>query len=469
MQNVKRYFLILFIILIGIAPTACKEKKVDYANAIYIEKMEATSTEFGGQKYKVQNIFTKGSWRSLSMKNASEGVQIYFLNETSLGNSAVLLGTNKIASIVVECNQESYSFYLNGSRTSSRKCGEKIETKSYGTMNTLFFQATLKEENNFFEIESVQFFSENGQQYSVIYPEPLEGKVEATSILTPAEAYQPSYVFDGRTGFGWVEGKKDAGEGETLSILLQKELTIDGFEIYTGYQRSLSHFEKNSAPTKFAVSMDGGQPVITEVSSSMGSQRVRLPSPMKGKNLAFTIKGVRKGSMWQDTVISELTLLNGPQRYTIIDKKFEEMTRDTINKIKGTVLAQVVGNQLTWYPVELSTETFLLRPNGSFVMFIESSDGEGTKKERILDGNWLIKSSGAENAVIEIFGRDKQIEEFTSYDGDPYSDDWGKTEKTSQEVIFSEKNLSLDLIYAEDTKAPRVEIKSGRINLVSPL
>jgi len=464
---------------LGIAVSACKGKKTGPENSVYIEKMEATSTEFGGLKYHVANIFGNGSWRSLPMKNASEGVQLYFLNETSLQGSTVQLGTNKIASMVVKCNKASYNIYLNGARNGSANCGDKLATQRFGTISTLFIQARLEGEDSYFEIESVQFFSEGGDEYSVVYPEPLNGKVEASSVLTPKEAYQPYYVFDGRTGFGWVEGKSDAGEGESLSISFESETTIDGLEVYTGYQRSRSHFDKNAAVTKLGVSIDGKEEFTVELKPQMGAQRVKFPSAVTGKILSLTIRGVRKGTMWQDTVISEITLLNGTGRYTLLDPAFEESTRQTLEKIKGTFLARVVGNQLNYMSIPdavYSTESVLFRPNGSFVVrFAEYDDIEGSESERILDGNWMIKSSGADQAVLEIFGRDKQIAAFTQYEGDPYSPGWGERKTSTEEVIFSEKNLTLTKGTAiiespeDQTEAPGVEIKSGRVNRIFPL
>ena len=42
-------------------------------------------------------------------------------------------------------------------------------------------------------------------------PRSVPGRVTASSTLAPADAYHPSYLFDGRLDFGWVEGAKGLG------------------------------------------------------------------------------------------------------------------------------------------------------------------------------------------------------------------------------------------------------------------
>ena len=42
-------------------------------------------------------------------------------------------------------------------------------------------------------------------------PRTLAATAKASSVLAPADAYHPGYLFDGRLDFGWVEGVKGPG------------------------------------------------------------------------------------------------------------------------------------------------------------------------------------------------------------------------------------------------------------------
>ncbi len=86
-------------------------------------------------------------------------------------------------------------------------------------------------------------------------PRMVKGRIQASSVLAPADAYHPGYLFDGRPDFGWVEGAKGTGAGESLTLTLDAPLELVGLELWNGYQRSEDHFQKNARAKKLAVSV----------------------------------------------------------------------------------------------------------------------------------------------------------------------------------------------------------------------
>jgi hypothetical protein len=127
-------------------------------------------------------------------------------------------------------------------------------------------------------------------------PRTVHGKVTVSSVLTPADAYHPGYLFDGRTDFGWVEGSKGTGEGEWLTLTLDAPATVSALEIWNGYQRSSDHFQKNCRPSKVTLSVDGAEGLPLELKDVEGPQKLVLPKPVKGTAFKLTIDAVVKGS-----------------------------------------------------------------------------------------------------------------------------------------------------------------------------
>lgn len=430
----------------------CKEKtqqNIDTTNGVFIEKMEATSVSLDGIKYGPQNVFGGGEWRSYPVSNGGEGMMIYFLDESNLNTQAVRLGSS-IHSLKVNCsNVKRLKLYVNGSVHSYTDCGTTKQMEA--NIRSLFIQGVQDRAAGAkpMIISSIEFYDQNGEKRPVVFPRPIVGAIKASSTLAPQEAYRPYFIFDGRTGFGWVEGKSDAGIGEGISISLNESIKITGMEIYTGYQRSPSHFEKNAAPTSLTISGDDNKPLSVTLANQMDSQRVQFSSPITGKNISIKIAGVRKGSKWQDTVISEITFLDGNNRYTIFDPASIQNAKSTLEQIKGSSLEQVVGNNLqiiTDCEMDYFKKQLLLRPNGSFVYWdiVELDDGEKITN-KLRDGNWLVKNVGADKSVIEIFGRYKEIEKGSSIDYDePYgSENRYQSINTEKDYIFSDKNMEV--------------------------
>ena len=476
-QKIKNYLLILSIIgmVTAVAGGACK-KQVDLTNAVVVEKMYATSTD--GFTNHVTNIFGSGSWKSYPMKQGVEGIMIYLADTATLGKpGAVQLGAY-IKSIEIGCSNSHYNeIIINGSEKEYWQCNSALLIDKH--VSSLFLKEQPGNEGSF-DIDEVKFLDEKGATRPVIFPEVLKGKVTASSTLEPTSAYAAYLIFDGKPEFAWAEGKKgnDPGTGENITITLDKEIELTGFEIYPGYQRSVSHFLKNAAPVSLLIS-NGSSSESAKYVNAMGSQRILLNKPLKGKKFTLSIEKVRKGSKWQDTLISEMVLLSGQNRYSVYDSSVEKQKSDLMAKIKGTNLERVVGYGINDFCTSKNKNTkaddeqydskdiiFLLRPNGSFVIWdnrhwSENTSGSVGKSSVVMDGNWIIKSAGKDSSTIEIFGRlieIKETAEFNSSDsmyGFDEKELAGFVTEKENEHIFSEKNL----VITSYSKSPQAGIQ----------
>jgi hypothetical protein len=108
-------------------------------------------------------------------------------------------------------------------------------------------------------------------------PRRLDAVARASSVLTPADAYHPGYLFDGRLDFGWVEGVKGPGLGESMTLTFETPVSLAAAELWNGYQRSNEHFKKNARAKKVTLTVDGAPPFDFEVKDAQGPQKLSLP------------------------------------------------------------------------------------------------------------------------------------------------------------------------------------------------
>ncbi len=241
-------------------------------------------------------------------------------------------------------------------------------------------------------------------------PRTVHGKVSVSSVLTPADAYHPGYMFDGRLDFGWVEGSKGTGEGEWLTITLDAPATVSALEIWNGYQRSPDHFQKNCRPKKVTLSIDGGEGIALELADRDGPQKLPLPKAVKGSAFKLTIDEVVKGSKYTDMVISEVRFHDEQGPLEIDTDDVKERAAALKTEVSGKPLEALVGARMTSVCPE-GQLTVKLRSNHTFAFYEDTTRGSVSINE-VVDGAWIVKSDKA----IELFGRRQKI----SVDDRPY-------------------------------------------------
>jgi len=109
-------------------------------------------------------------------------------------------------------------------------------------------------------VGTVQLFND-GKPLELLPPRSMEGSIQASSVLEPAAAYAPGFLFDGRLDFGWAEGAKRPGVGEWLTVTLSEPIELTAIELWNGHQRSQEHFRQNARASRLSLSVDGSTPV----------------------------------------------------------------------------------------------------------------------------------------------------------------------------------------------------------------
>ena len=410
---------------------------------MYVERISATSTKEGYLVYDVQNIFQSGEWRSNSSHYPMDGIQINLLDPSSLSDDGPIRKGAIIESFQTDCPASSATqkikIYINGAFFGQKDCNQRIHVKGY--VSSIFIMGEAEKRlpvKNSFNVSGVDFFIKNSAgevgKADVVYPEKVTGRVAATSVLEPASAFRPYFIFDGRIDFGWSEGAKNSGEGESLQINLERDLEIRGMEIYTGFQMSESHFEKNAVPVSLEVKSGDAVQNIT-LKPIMGSQRIFFNTPFTGKSFTIKILSAKKGSVWQDALISEITLVgNENRRFTVADPEFEKNTLALHNSIKDSILSDFADQALFSGNSE-DNYRILIRSNASFVIW-HSSPNESI----VMDGNWYPDVLEKNRAVIHIIGRLHKVEsrpEGDNAEGNPYADS-SRIVKVEGDYVFAD-------------------------------
>ncbi|MEW5743499.1 MAG: hypothetical protein AB1938_31600 [Myxococcota bacterium] len=255
-------------------------------------------------------------------------------------------------------------------------------------------------------------------------PRTIKARAAPSSVLEPADAYHPGYLFDGRLDFGWVEGAKGPGVGESMTITFEQPVTVTALELWNGYQRSDDHFAKNARAKKLAVALDGAAPVDLLVKDEQGAQKLALPKPVAVKSLTLTVKEVYPGSRYEDLVLSELRVWDAEGPRAIVTGDLPERAAALKQQLSSQPMATFVDATFrAACEVEGRELSAKFRSNHSFVVYRSIDDDAGALKE-VLDGTWIVKDP----KTIELFGRAHRTE--TSYD--PYA---SESEKDSTTII----------------------------------
>ena len=256
----------------------------------------------------------------------------------------------------------------------------------------------------------------NGKDLRLGPPRRAPAKISASSTLEPADAYHASYLVDGRTDFGWVEGAADLGVGESITIELDRVARVQAIELWNGYQRSPDHFKKNGRVKVLGLSIDGGPVIELPVQDSSDAQILTLPSPVEAKELRFSIVQATAGSRYPDVVISELRLIDaaGPLTVWVPDQARSEAL---LAAVKGDPIAGAVDAR--WINVcgPEGARELKLRSNHSFVYYADDFGWSepDSQNSMVFDGAWVPNGAGK----ATLYGRKHMV----SSTWQPYGDD----------------------------------------------
>ncbi len=246
----------------------------------------------------------------------------------------------------------------------------------------------------------------------------VDGRVRASSSLAPAEAYCPDFLFDSRTGFGWADGNTaGSGEGESLTFTFDDLQRIERIRIWNGYQRSQAHFEQNERASLFSFGTGEETPEY-RLADLMGPQEIVLEHPLEGRAFTMTFLDTYAGETYRDLVVSEMSFFDGSTWFVISPGEGETRKRAILDWAAGTEAGAFIDRQVFRGDgdPEGSSQSLLVRSNGSFVLWRREALGDGTEST-YADGNWQV----LDDRTIRIFGQLHRIARYQEPGFDPYS------------------------------------------------
>ncbi len=179
-------------------------------------------------------------------------------------------------------------------------------------------------------------------------PRVISAQITASSTLEPYNTYAPDWMLDGRADTAWSEGVKGYGEGQTITITLSEPISIDRIRILNGYQRSAPHYKKNSRPKDIYILINNIHVTNFQCTDDTAEQVILLPKTYKKiTSLKIEIASVYKGRNYADTCISEISLYKKDSKYIVKTPFKEHLTREMEDKVKGTVMADIMDRY--WY------------------------------------------------------------------------------------------------------------------------
>jgi len=251
-----------------------------------------------------------------------------------------------------------------------------------------------------------------GEPVAITPPRQVPGSIVASSVLAPEDAFRASFLFDNRLDFGWAEGAKGPGKGQSFTLTLEEPVELVALELWNGYQRSDDHFRKNARAKELALSVDGGPSVSLDVEDESDAQRLLLPAPMKGRVWTVRVKDIYPGKSYPDLVLSELRLVDarGPLGVRTSDGDTRQQA------LRTRLAASPLGKETdrAWHGVCSLAEAhtrfknerrFKLRTNGTFVFYEDLEGRDDLHRTEVFDGAWVVKNDQGPWASVDLFGR----------------------------------------------------------------
>ncbi|MFY0601733.1 MAG: discoidin domain-containing protein [Cyclobacteriaceae bacterium] len=453
MKPNRIYFIAFLFAITFLTSHVSVSQKIAQLKGLY-----ATSTAIPQDEYDVSNIFDGDQntyWSTMPGAGPGEGIMIYFTEPQPV---------NYIKISQVKSDNyapfDKITYYKNGSnpKTLNVKSNEQTFIYAHNT-RSLFIKFENSSNSNIeyhngieirkfqnlsYAISEIEFFSKKDEKLKVKVPITLKANVEASSTLDPKLSYGIQNLFDGRKDFGWVEGAKGNGINESITISLNQPQPITGVKISNGFQRSPKHFTANTRAKEIEVIPDNGNGQSFFLKDENSEQQIQFDAPIEGKNLKFVFKEVYPGTKYQDLVISELKLMNGEAEISINPQMTDQIKTEALEKIKGTVLENVVDKQVynAMEGMDGYRRSIILRSDYTFVSYGDEWADGSSSNEIVAEGNWQIKEIGSSRARIRIFGKLTQISKIIDF----YS---GNSESSYLQIFQDYLNITYNKISGE--------------------
>ncbi len=147
----------------------------------------------------------------------------------------------------------------------------------------------------------------------------------STSTLPDADgvSYDPKNLIDGKQATVWVEGDTGgSGLGTSVSLDLGGEKTVTGLRIWNGNWYTFDFWQRHNRAKEIEVIFPDDSKETFTLDDEMKPQVVTLAKAMKTSELRVRIKSIHRGNTFNDTVFSEIQVLDDSPADSVPVKAF---------------------------------------------------------------------------------------------------------------------------------------------------
>jgi len=414
-----------------------EETALEEEPGAFIELCYATSVNMPEGQFGPENVFDNDpntSW--VTMPGAGPGEGLYFSFETPIHVDAISMQALPESNSTAELT--SVQLYINGVSGPYYSMRWEEPVSIDRKVKSIFIRITGTEYFGNEEpwdglcyngslsvgISEVNLFVENEHgQEAPLQIQPIasvSGSIQASSSLDPVEAYNPDFLFDSRSDFGWADGNTESnGQGENLLFHFDQSQRIEKIKIWNGYHRSQTHFDQNERVASLSFGPQGEDLSVYQLDDTMVPQVITLETPLEGQNFSLNILDVYEGATYKDLVISELRFFDGNDWFKLQSVEGEVRKMQLLEWAQNTDAGVFIDRQIyarIWSEDSNGEQHFILRSNGSFIIWkqLDMDDGFETM---YADGNWQIIDDNS----VRIFGKLHRMGNYREDAYDPYS------------------------------------------------
>ncbi|MBN2440538.1 MAG: hypothetical protein JXJ04_04315 [Spirochaetales bacterium] len=132
----------------------------------------------------------------------------------------------------------------------------------------------------------------------------LDSTDNPTTPDTPTTPTTPAKAFDNNPKTGWLEGVNSPGTGESITLKLNKEITVDEIAVAPGYFDS-KWWKSNNRVKSLRITY-GGTSRVLNFKDEMQMQKIKLAKEIRFSGITFEITEVYLSGKDNDTGISEI-------------------------------------------------------------------------------------------------------------------------------------------------------------------
>ncbi len=175
-----------------------------------------------------------------------------------------------------------------------------------------------------------------------------DNSVEATARITDFETtgflkdakdpllFHSLRAFDGDPVTCWVEGEGLSGTGESVTVIMEKQVRVDAVAVIPGFFDERL-FRKNNRLKSAVLKLDEFS-IDLAFRDEMILQTTELKRPVDATKITLTIGDVYRGTDWDNTCVAEIELLFKKNKIALI-VPFDELVKS--KKIKTVMTAEI--------------------------------------------------------------------------------------------------------------------------------